>query len=560
MPLRADATAIRLRFGDRLAARMAGLSHRRMALVIDPAWPVLGDPELAEMLLGNPKDGPVPRGAPFPDTLAQHGFAFLDDLASHARPEAYRLACAWVDHWLTSWGRGGGPGWHLLLAAARLERLTRHADWLCSGPEGLAPARLERALACHHRFALRRLGALRHDTAGLVALARLIAAAAVLDGAATLLSRAQTELDPLLARVVASDGGIADRCPETVGEVFIALAFAARALDLAEVAPLPGHREALARMAPVVRALRLGDGRLTRCHGGHGGVASALDAALSVLSAPRSDARPAPAMGFVRLARGRAVVIADLELPPVGVAGADPHASTLGFEMSDGRSPLLVNCGSGVGFGADWQRVARMSASHNTLILDRHSSTPVTGGEQAGEGAVPGDVQADIRTDLPDAYVVGAHNGYVHHYGLIHVRRLDLDLEGDTLRGEDLLSAVTEAEKRRFQKAAGGKGVPYALRFHLHPDVDVHLDDETGTVLLALPNGARWRFRHAGDAALPLRLDASVYLDNTRAEPRASRQIVLEGRARDFATTLRWSFGREAGHSVQPNVAKAEES
>jgi hypothetical protein len=52
-----------------------------------------------------------------------------------------------------------------------------------------------------------------------------------------------------------------------------------------------------------------------------------------------------------------------------------------------------------------------------------------------------------------------------------------------------------------------------------------------------------WRFTHAGPCTI--RLDPSVYLENTRPEPIASRQIVLAGRATHPATTLRWRLARD---------------
>ncbi|MCA8883256.1 MAG: heparinase II/III family protein [Rhodobacteraceae bacterium] len=567
MPPRADAIAnlYRVTWADRLAARLSGPMRRRVALSVDPAWAVLGDPERGRALLAGRfglGEAVAQPGRSIWDITAdmpaaeatRQSFAFLDDLAAVASPAAQRAAALWVGQWLTRQGNGRGPGWRPALAAARLERLTRHQTWLTSRSDGLGRGRIERALARHQRFALRRLSAVSGGADGAICLARLVAAGAVLSDGRELQSRAQDALEPLLPRLIGSDGAVDDRCPETLARVFSALAFAARGLDLAGQQILPEHRAALDRMAGPLRALRLGDGTLARFHGGGAGSPAGLDAALAAAGV-RSGLVPAHPMGFARLARGRSLVIADLAPPPVGVPGSDAHASTLAFEFCVGSHPLIVNCGSGAAFGPDWHNAARKSASHSTVIVDQESSARFADTGAALDG--PGDVQADLHLDRPDAHVVGAHNGYAAGCGVIHVRRLDLDAAGDHLRGEDLLSALTTGEKSRFRQAGGPQGVPFVLRFHLHPDVDAHLDAALGTVHLALPGGGHWLFRHQGGVSL--RLDASVYLDNTRAEPRACRQIVLEGRARDYATTVRWSLGREAGTPSFPrDVVRGE--
>lgn len=546
--------AYRVTWVDRMQARLAGPMNRRLAIELDPDWVIFGMPERGAALiegrfgLGEPVPQPganiwdVQCDSPARDQ-ARHGFEWLEDLAALSGSSAHGLACDWVASWLNRHGLGRGPGWHVVVAAERLERLTRHRTWLCAGPEGLSRGRLERAMARHQRFILRRFRHIPSGRIGVCTMARLIVAGTALEHSDRLVARARAALEQQIARLVDPGGGIATRNPEELATLFIDLAMAARMLDLAGQAPGAEHARALDRMAPVLRALRLGDGALARFHGGDAGNAGALDAALSVV--PRSETGPTHCpMGFMRLARGRSVLVMDAALPPLGVAGADAHASTLGFEMSSGRRPLIVNCGSGAQFGPDWHGAARETASHSTLVLDQHSITSLSpAGRRGRKGAADEDVQVELHDDRPEAHVVAAHNGYAERYGLIHVRRLDLDLSGDVLHGEELLSAVTEPEKRQFAKVAAGQGVPFALRFHLHPDVDAHLDAALGEVRLALPSGEHWRF--ASEGALTLRLDASVYLDNTRAEPRASRQIALEGRVRDFATTVRWRLWKE---------------
>ena len=59
---------------------------------------------------------------------------------------------------------------------------------------------------------------------------------------------------------------------------------------------------------------------------------------------------------------------------------------------------------------------------------------------------------------------------------------------------------------------------------------------------MALKSGEIWVFRHDGN--FDLALDPSVYLEKGRLKPRATQQIVLKGRAMQYATRIRWSLSK----------------
>ena len=150
------------------------------------------------------------------------------------------------------------------------------------------------------------------------------------------------------------------------------------------------------------------------------------------------------------------------------------------------------------------------------------------------------------RDDLDDGYrFQGAHDGYAKHFGVTVARSLELSVDGRTVAGEDMVLALDGAAKKRFDKAldAGGlKGIGYDLRFHLHPDVDAALDLGGAAVSMALKSGEIWVFRHDGQC--DLKLETSVYLEKTRLKPRQSLQIVLSGRAIQYATQIRWTLSK----------------
>jgi uncharacterized heparinase superfamily protein len=545
---------------DRWTARRAGYATRRARLVTHPPPATTGSAAAGAALVagrvalggGRPveKSGRKLWDVPAPTRAfeaARQRFDWLDDLAALGTGPARALARDWVTDWFTRQGHGRGPGWTLPLIAARLDRLVAHASWLLAGTEAVPQARMERALARHLIVARARIGTLSQGPDGMICVARLVAAAARLQGGDAVLARAQDALDRLARALVDPQGGVADRNPETLARMICHMADAAQALADAGLGPHPEHARALGRGAPVLRALRHADGGLARFHGGSAGSTARIDAALAALrgtGAVSSVRRMQPStlpMGYARLARGPVTVIADAAAPPEA-ARASAHAGTLAFEMTDGQAPLIVNIGSGAGFGPDWQEAARQTASHSTLVLGGRSLAtlaPGRGGTILRDG--PSEVETDMQADAPACHVVAAHNGYGPVFGLIHARRLDLSLAGDMLSGEDLVSAVTDADLDRFAGIAGGVG--FALRFHLHPAVKADLDPDGGFVTLRLPGRGIWHFTYEGSATI--RLDPGVYLEKTRPEPASCRQIVLAGRITAPPLTLRWRLTRD---------------
>jgi uncharacterized heparinase superfamily protein len=108
-----------------------------------------------------------------------------------------------------------------------------------------------------------------------------------------------------------------------------------------------------------------------------------------------------------------------------------------------------------------------------------------------------------------------------------------------------MLLALEESEKRQFDRemdAVKLRGIPFEIRFHLHPDVDATLDLGGAAISMAQKSGEIWVFRH--DGIHKLSLEPSVYLERNRLRPRASLQILLAGRATTHATRVRWSLSK----------------
>ncbi len=483
-----------------------------------------------------------------------HGFAWLDDLAAVGDGAALDKAQDWVWGWIDQYGRGQGAGWTPDLTGRRLIRWINHALFLLRGRDSAQSAAFYRSLGQQTIFLSRRWQKSLSGLPRFEALTGLIYAGLSLEGMGNHVALAVKALDRECRSQVDEQGGIPTRNPEELLEVFTLLTWAAAALSEAGQTPTEAHIEAIERIAPTLRTLRHSDGGLARFHGGGRGLEGRLDHALaeSQIKTRQSDGL---SMGYARLSAGRSSIIVDASPPPMGRSSVNAHASTLAFELTSGRRPLIVNCGSGASFGEEWRRAGRATPSHSTLSLDGYSSARLG---EAGRGwreeqlvDAPKNVPIQM-SQAPDGQrFQGGHDGFLRTHGLTHARTLELTFDGCGIVGEDLLVALDDAAKRQFDRAMDAKslqGIPLQIRFHLHPDVDATLDLGGTAISIALKSGEIWIFRQGGSAQMSL--EPSVFLEKTRLKPRATKQIVLSCRAMEYATRIRWSLSKAQESSV----------
>lgn len=488
-----------------------------------------------------------------PDGLFEeelHGFTWLDDLAAAGDFKARQAAQDWTWGWIDRFGGGSGPGWTPESAGRRLIRWINHALFLLNGRSRDYSETYYRSLAQQTIFLSRRWRSAAAGVSRFEALTGVIYAGLALIGMEEHVTPAVTALAKACDDEIDALGGIISRNPEELLEIFTLLNWACSALTEAEQPPPPEVINAIERIAPTLRALRHADGGLARFHGGGRGLDGRLDHALAS-SGVRTPPGPGLAMGFARLSAARTSLLIDVAAPPHGPGQIGGHASTLGFELTSGRRPLIVSCGSGVPFGPDWARAGRATASHSVLEIEGYSSARF--GRTKRIGGQPTDILTDVPRDVRmrqsadsgGTGLIAGQDGYAKTHGLTHVRTLDLSTNGRNLAGDDTLATISDEDNKTFDRAMTKvklQGVPFHIRFHLHPDVDAEIDMGGTAVSLALKSGEIWIFRHDGVAKMTLQ--ASVYLEKGRLKPRATKQIVLSAMALEYATRVRWTLAK----------------
>jgi uncharacterized heparinase superfamily protein len=512
---------------------LAGRVPADLKLRIGQRWPgdakrgaaaAGGEIELAGELVRNPS----PRW--FPPSIGQewlaawHGFGWLPDLAAAggtARDAARELVQSWI---------ADNSAWHSLawrsdVLATRVFAWIVHFDELVKRDQDDALRRaMLTSLVAQLRHLARTAGWERAGAERLRSLKGLIAGMAVLGSPEPRLARVLRTFERELSVQILPDGGHVSRSPSLQLQVLQDLVDTRAVLRAGQIETPGALKEAIERMAPMLRFFRHGDRRLALFNDSLEEDGVLIDL---VLTRSETKGRPpshAPDSGFDRLHAFKSLVLIDTGRPPPRGFDDHAHAGTMSFELSHERERIIVNCGAYRGPKPNWWRVARASAAHSVLVVADTNSVEIRADGSLGRS--PTSVARERAEHEGQQWVSATHDGYRERFGLIYARQLFLSADGEDLRGEDRLTGLP--------------GAAFAVRFHLHPSVQASLVHEAGAALLRCPSGIVWRLRAAG---AEMSLGESIYLGS--GEARKSQQLVLSGTVPPGGATVRWAIRRE---------------
>jgi uncharacterized heparinase superfamily protein len=524
----------------RFARRLRGLVNRLQDLRAQPGpdapalslrdpWP--GDPsrgarlvkaelEFAGAVMEVPPDIFMASNATPIMRAHLHGFSWLRDLRAlgtdAARSRARALVSDFMDTEKTD-PIASEPD----VTGARLTSWLGHYDFFAASADDEFRQELMARLARDARNLAAAMPPEQLDQRALTALKGLMAASIAMPEHAPYLTRVLKFLGPELKRQFYPDGCHAERSPAAHLAALQDLTELRALLQVAGAAPPADLLLAIERGAAAQRALRHGDGGLTLFNGTKEELPSLIDLVLAQAGRARGNLSPLASCGLQRIAAAKAVLFMDAGAPPAPGLDRFAHAGTLGFEYSFGKDRVIVNCGAAPALTGAWSSALRATAAHSTLIIADVSSSEIRTG---GLGRRPHQVSAHRQTLGGVHWIEASHDGWQKLFGAVHHRRLGLSENGEELQGEDLIEAATPQ--------------PFAIRFHLHPNVTASLQQDGETVLLRTPSGLGFRLRAEGAAP---HVEESVYFG--QAEPRRAEQIVLPGH-QDGPQHVKWTITR----------------
>ncbi|WP_342238285.1 heparinase II/III family protein [Inquilinus sp. OTU3971] len=469
-----------------------------------------------------------------PDFIAAlHGFEWLRDLRAAGGDQARRQARRLIDHWIERYDRWHPLTWQPDILGQRIASWLGAHDFFCASADDDFRTRVFASLSRQLRHLTRVADGDPVDPRQIQTVRGLVYGAVALPQGRPRLDQAQRILGKCLPRQILPDGGHIQRNPAVHLTVLRQLIDIRAAFRAAQAHVPDALHLAIDRMAPALRLLRHGDGGFALFNDAQEGEPVLIDAVLSQADSKARAPKSARHSGFERAMAGRTLLLLDVGAPPPAGADDGAHAGLLSFEMSVGRERMIVNCGAWPGRGSAedsaWHTALRGTPAHSTLSVAGRDSAEVL--RDAGIGKRPHSIEVD-RQETPQSVLIDAwHDGYREALGLIHRRRLELSANGDELRGEDILFAETDT----------ARGLPFAIRFHLHPALQLSPVQGGSSVIIRLPGGDGWRLRgYGGEVALEEGIYAGRGIDR-----RKTTQVVIWGEVGAESTGVQWILRRE---------------
>jgi uncharacterized heparinase superfamily protein len=463
-------------------------------------------------------------------------FEWLRDLTAVNDRETYApIAERLVRDWIAVHGEKiAEPAWQPGIVGRRFLNWAAHAPLILSSSDQVYRSSVLNAFARMARHLDRTADRATQGLERIAAWSGVVAAGLLIAGGAPRLAFGEAGLAKAIATGISEDGGLICRCPQSQLEAVLILSMVRNGYEARKQEVPAFLRDALAALVPALLGVVLGDGGLSSWQGGlpvAGAYVTNVIAGSGIRARPQRHARD---WGYQRLATGDTVVVFDAAPPPPARAAAMGCASTLAFELSDGNHRLVTNCGGARGGGplvpAALAEGLRTTAAHSTLTVADSNSTAILPDGALGKGV------SEIELDRSETDVASraeaSHDGYAKRYGLIHKRSLALASDGRELRGEDVLLPAPNRKKPVT--------VPFALRFHLGPGIEVSPTADAMGALLRIEKGALWQFRCRGGT---ITLDGGLWIDD-RAAPHGTQQLVVAGEAPPGGASISWSLKR----------------
>ncbi len=548
-----------LSLAERLAMRLHRLAWRTpfhalrlrgrfpLKLLAVPKDPVAGDKPLGEALLAGAFlyggiEIPTSRlnfeDISLPPEVSDYlqSFAWLRDLAAAATrergaPLAEQIVRKWLD---THAMQVSDRAWRPDLWGRRILFWTAYAPYILSSRDMVYRSAVLNSLARGARHLERGADKAPQGLPRIAGWAGVIAAAVVVQGGPARLRSGEAGLARALAASLHEDGGLVSRSP-TEQLALVELLGQLRAVYNAGRREMPETTaEATAAAVSALLGATLGDGALSSWQGGNMSSRRRLAAAIEASGVTSRPLRQARGWGYQRLQSKTSVLVFDGAPPPPTRALSGGSASTLAFEFSEGPNRIVVNCGGGCELSSalpdGLARALRATAAHSTLTLADKNSTAIHEDGSLGRGVGEVEVARDETAGI--LRVEGSHDGYVRRLGMVHQRQIILSPDGRELRGEDVL--IPAGKKRRPAP------VPFTVRFHLHPSIEVATTADGQGALLRIRGSTVWQFRCRGGV---LAIEDSLWVDG-ESRPQASLHLAISGESPADGMTIGWSFKR----------------
>lgn len=434
-----------------------------------------------------------------------------------------------------------GVAWEVETTATRLIAWLCHSVTVVDGAELPEYRQFMKAIGQHVRYLRSTAPQAPDGVPLLMAYIALAYADVCIGGKLAGGAQAKRNLDSELERQILPDGGHISRNPAVLPPLLALLLPLRQSQARLGHAPSTDLVSAVERMMPAIRFFRMGDGSFARFNGVS---VTPNDLIATILRYDDALGEPPESASFSRyerINRSGSVLLADTGAPPRGELSNSASAGCLSFELSDGTAPLIVNCGYPPNADGETAKLSRMTAAHSTVTMNDTSSCRFSKPRLVGDDlesrilSGPSSVRSKRDEDADSVTIEASHDGYVRDFGMVHERMLKLAADGGSLMGMDRLVTPDGNSPAHTTKDDA------AIRFHLHPTVEIIADDGQQSITLKTAGGQTWIFTCID--ARP-EVEESVFFASAGG-PRSTQQICLHANVSEH-NEVRWIFERRS--------------
>ena len=226
---------------------------------------------------------------------------------------------------------------------------------------------------------------------------------------------------------------------------------------------------------------------------------------------------------FKRISQNKLTFIMDCGSPPK----EKTHAGSLSFEFSYFGEKLVVNSGSPFVNDKKWIEAMRSTAAHSTVSVDDVNSSDIF--YQKDTDTRIAKVWSELLVDKNCYWINSAHSGYKKIFGIIHNRKIHIDPDNLTIRGQDYISKPTKYLSNIPKKIF--------IRFHIHPDVKLNVTTSKKKVFLQLKNNIAWEFICS---EAKIKLKEGIYLGAKKTIQKNNHILISENLVPE--KKIKWMF------------------
>ncbi len=455
-----------------------------------------------------------------------HGFGWVRNLRAARTDRAQEQAQEITHDWLSLFSSQKGIAWEPEVAARRLISWLSHSNFLLYEADEKSYLSLMSAIDEHMKFLSMTGIQAKPGMPRLLSLISLMFAGLCVSEQEKFADQHVKLMCNELDKQILSDGGHVSRDNSVLASILIDLLPLKQCFVTRNLTPPQPLIDAINRMLPMIHYMRLGDGLMSRFNGAGTTLPDTLSTAMAYDDAANEPLKEAQASKYFRLQKGNVILLMDGGTPPELNLSAKSHAGCLSFEMSSGSCPVIVNCGAAPPAYHTMASNARASVAHSTVTINNRSSAQfihdktVKQSEHPSLLAGPASVKAFYESDAEKSKIIGSHDGYLDRFGLIHHRMLSLSHDGYSFIGEDWIEVAATEAKEDHQM-----GWPFAVHFHIHPDVITTRAADGKSITLTLPDSQEWKFSAQGQI---IYLEESIFYADF-AGPCQSVQAVIRG-------------------------------